>query len=556
MPRIVSPPGRLTHWHGLPLPLLLLLSLTLTFSSCDSQPDGFSPEQYTFRMPEIGPVEEAYRDEGGWYLNRLRGYLAWLYPEFKVAVLPDGFYIVDERSRVFGRITFVYLDEDSINALWRNIAQKIRKYTNQEAYFRKTKIEESEVYHWWLPKSQFPSVLFPRIHKRGTYEVHVILKGMNHWYRVEILTYKPSTDSTLRRKLWKVVQSLKVLPREERIPYQVQGVPASTQAYLVPVPEGFQASGTTFPMGTLQEASWQIQHIQNPDIFVRRDVINVSQAYTMGVPLYNATLNGTPINYQGGIPTTKSQILQMINAIWGGGWQVVQTWEKPFQYQEQQMRQQMIRQTRYTYGIMHVQPFAHVFLALFQQGNLYRYAYIVAGGATIQGYSLGSSSLYCSLTTFQTPAEDRIEMSHLLASIVVDALPNPQWVARVRQQNIQAQRALDRWTMQRIEAIRQEGAMFRQYLQSIESESQMYQDVLYEHQEFTSDINEAWGNILGEKIYAQDPTTGEVFYLDDVGGNYLRNPETGTIITGIDPVATAQLEELGWQRMNLSYEPF
>lgn len=79
---------------------------------------------------------------------------------------------------------------------------------------------------------------------------------------------------------------------------------------------------------------------------------------------------------------------------------------------------------------------------------------------------------------------------------------------------------------------------------------------LSEHETFVSDTNEAWANILGEKIYARDPSTGEVFYLDDVGGTYLRNPETGYILMGVDEVAAGELEQLGWQRMDLRYNPF
>ncbi len=508
-------------------------------------------------MPEYDPVEAIYSDEGGWFVNRLRGYMVWLFPDLKIAVLPQGFYIADLDGTVFGRVTFVAAPKDSIRAIWQDIAAKLQPYAKSDVLFRKTDTAELTTYHWWLPKASFPSAFFPKIRRTGTFQVHVIIKQLDNWHRIEIITYRSSARKRKRQQIWKTVESLKVLPATERIPYTIQGVPAGLNAYFVPVPQGFTASGFAFQMGTLQEVSWEIQDASDPDVFIRRDVLHIGAGNTMGVPVYAITLNGRPLTgYQTPIITDRSQLIQTINALWGGGWQMVNLWEAPMRATKRQLARQVQQQAYQGYGFYPAQTFTDAFVALFKKGEFFRY--VVATGASVMyaDWTTASGGTYASLITMQMPAQKRKETSHLFAAILLDMLVNPEWQLAVRQENIRQQSILNRWTKQRLEAIRQEGQMFRAYLNAREQEAQAYQDVLYSHQEFTSDINEAWSNILGEKIYAQDPSTGEIFYLDDVGGNYLRNPETGSIIMGLSDYDASHLQSLGWQRMNLSYEPF
>ncbi len=515
--------------------------------------DAFS---HTFRMPEYGALEAAFSDGGGWFLNRLRGYIAWVYPDTRIYVLPQGFFVANAEGTLFGRITFVSLPGDSVRALWRDIARKLKPYVRGKILFNRDTTGEVTAYHWWIRKARFPTVFFPKVRRNGTHEIHVVIKRFHRWHRVEIVAYPSTTPAEEKKKIWKTVQTLRVLPAEERIPYTVQGVPAGLNAYLVPVPEGFSADGLSFPMGTLQEVSWSVQDTRDPSVFVRRDVISISAGSTMGVPVYAATVNGNPVPYQGGIVTERSQYLELIRTLWGGGWELMKVWDEPMKSVKRYLKNQARQAMYQNYGIYQGQDFVDAFVALFRKGDLYRYAILSGSSVMFYGWSTATGGTYASLVTLQVPAGKHRDMSHLLASVFVDVVANPRWIAEVRRENVQAQQFLNQWVKQRIAAIRREGEMFQRYLQAREEESGTFQSVLQEHAEFTSDMNEAWGNILGEKIYARDPSTGEIFYLDDVGGNYLRNPETGDILMGVGDVDASRLQSLGWQEMNLSYEPF
>ena len=542
---------KLAGWLG----ITIIFSLSCSWEDTNSQ--STTSIKYSFKMPEYEPLEATFSSEGGWFVNRLRGYMAWVFPDIKVVMLPQGFYVVDLDETVFGRITFIPAHRDSVKAIWRDIASKLQPYVKGDVFFNKRDSGKMTVYHWLINGARFPSVFFPKVQKSGTYEVNVIIKSFNNWHRVEILTYKPSVSETKKKEIWKTVQSLRVLPANERVSYSVQGVPSGVNAYIVPVPENFYADGFVFQMGTLQEVSWEVKHATDQNVFIRRDVFNISAGSTMGVPVYAATLNGNPLTgYQMPIVMDRSQFIETINILWGGGWQLVKVWEEPIKAVKRQLKEQIYGQIYQSYGFYPSQIFTDAFVALFKKGNLYRYAVLTSVSVVYADWTTSSGGTYATLVTMQVPADKHKDMSHLLASILIDAMVNPQWVVAVRRENVQKQSILNRWTAQRIEAIRREGQMFRDYLNAREQEAQMYQDALYSHQEFTSDVNEAWGNILGEKIYAQDPTTGEIFYLDDVGGNYLRSPETGNIITGLSDYDASYLQSLGWQRMNLSYEPF
>ncbi len=536
----------------------LLTSLTvlgLIVVSCSSVPE---PEEFTyeFKMPEFEPINAVFSDSGGWLVNRLRGYALWMFPDFQTTSLQNGFYVVDNKERLFGRITFVRVDADSLKLIWQDLVEKLRPYVKGEVYFKETQHKFGKTYHWLITESRFPRELFNNLRKSGTFQTHIILKEGDRWHRVEIITYNLRTDSADRARIFKAVQSFKILPQDERIPYEVQGVPSGVEAYLVPVPEGFQASGYIFPMDALQEAHWKVESMDDPNIFIRRDVVYISAAYTMGFPMYVATMNGNQINYHGEIPTSRSQWLGLLNSIWGGGWQLEELWTEPVKPLKRDIEMQLNATIQQGYGVFPTEKHATAFIALFKRGNLYRYAILTAGSMILSGWGVGSAFAYGSLVTLQMPEDKHKEMSHLLFSLSFDVIANPDWVSAVRRRNQQIQTAIGQWTRQRLEAIKQEGAMFRQYLLSRQAEAEAFNEALYSHQEFVSDINEAWGNILGENIYAQDPSTGEIFYLDDLGGTYLRNPETGTILMGVDPYSADHLQSLGWQPMNLSYEPF
>jgi hypothetical protein len=137
--------------------------------------------------------------------------------------------------------------------------------------------------------------------------------------------------------------------------------------------------------------------------------------------------------------------------------------------------------------------------------------------------------IYSSLVTMNVPSS-RVSDHHLLVAILNSIYFNPEWVAEI---NIR----LNQITQAIIEEKRKEAEMFRNYLR--------------ENDEFVSGLNTAWSNLLGEKIYVKYPGTGEIFRLDDKGGDFYKEPTFGTIIENVpkDYELQKTLNEMGFQKL-------
>lgn len=312
----------------------------------------------------------------------------------------------------------------------------------------------------------------------------------------------------------------------------LEGVPAGQPALFVPVPQGFRLNDFTFPLGSgaLEEVCWELSSVENPELWIRRDAYVWSYSQVAGFAQARTLKNGgelTPTL----APQSPEEFLTWMQQL-EPGWELDGVWREPAVVLEQRLR--AMTQLAMQYNPMaQSTPVVCAFVAKLYQPEykLYRYMLVAAGG--LQS-ALGSwtptaqATLQATVYTLQVPDDQAKDMGHLFAAIVQNAVPNPEWVRRVRARNRRYQRILDRWLSRRLEAIRQEGEMFRQYMASRQAEHEAFMGTLSEHETFVSDTNEAWADILGEKIYARDPSTGEVFIwtTSAVGTCAIRKPAT------------------------------
>jgi hypothetical protein len=145
----------------------------------------------------------------------------------------------------------------------------------------------------------------------------------------------------------------------------------------------------------------------------------------------------------------------------------------------------------------------------------------------------------------------RVSDHHLLVAILNSIYFNPEWVAEINRRFTEENRRLNQITQAIIEEKRKEAEMFRNYLRENREISENWQKTLRENDEFVSELNTAWSNLLGEKIYVKDPGTGEIFRLDDKGGDFYKEPTFGTIIENVpkDYELQKTLNEMGFQKL-------
>ncbi len=520
--------------------MVWLVLVGMVFFGCQQSPssqtsDSFS---YTFKgVPEPASLDAVFEGKRFLFVNRIRGYWTPYYQNWQIIPMAQGTFFVYPNQNAIGRLSFIPLKtEADFDTLWRSLTNVLRQVSRKQPLVRDTAM----FVHVYTEDAAFPKEWFPQntpsLCRQCVIEL-LLLKG-KQWAKVMMAVYSPS-QRALRAQLLDMLSSFHVLPPQEKVAFSIKGIPANFPAFYAVVPEGFIAKGYTFNMGSLQEVSWMLKKEDNSDVFLRRDVFHGGVS---GVANYSAGalyLNGkmlpaTPF------PTTEKQLLQMVVASLAPDWKIEKTW----------------------YSVSGTNQKRYEIKAKLRKGDLLRWVYITGVSLmnAFQDWFMGttySASLYISVHTLQVPntSEGRA-WAHLLLSALMDSYFNPQWIKVVRSRNRQFQQWMDAWTQQRIQQIKAEGAMFRQYLNAQQQTQQLYSEAIEAHQAFTADMNEAWANILGEKLYAQDPSTGEVFYLDDVGGNYLRDPESGTIIGGVSDYNAATLQQQGWQPLTTAYVPF
>ncbi len=520
------------------------IHVILLFVACTAQ----SKETFKFNLPEPATLEEMI-EQGGWFVNRLRGYAVKISPRWDIVVAPSGFYIGDtDEGRYLARITFFKLPKDSLKVLWRRWIDELEQYVRGEIFLR----DSGGIVHVLVSDMRFPTSLFLNSKVRGNFQGHFVFLEGKDWHRFVAMIYPKDAQEQKLEEFMEVVSTFKVLPASERVAYEVKGVPEDFPAYFLPVPQNYQLEGYKFPMGTLEECTYTLTSMDDPSIRFSRHVFNwhVEAVGGMGNAVFMVDGN---IQAFVDIPRTAEDFLDVMLELWQEDWVLEKLWVDEVSY----LKRDILRQLESVQSNLpfRSKPIAVVFVAKLSKDNLTRYVVVMGGGGEISQVSLFGSHyqgyMYSSVFIFQGPKDKEAEWSNLLFAVFKDAIPNPKWVTFVRQRNVRIQKAIDQWVNHRLNQIRQEGEMFRSMLYRNEGTQTFSM-----HDEFVSDMNEAWANILGENIYAKDPSTGEVFYLDDVGGNYLRNPETGDILMGVDPQSMDQLMNLGWKPLDLSYEPF
>jgi hypothetical protein len=138
-----------------------------------------------------------------------------------------------------------------------------------------------------------------------------------------------------------------------------------------------------------------------------------------------------------------------------------------------------------------------------------------------------------------------------MLSILNGMQTNPEWIALIDKRFVYEARRINEITKAIIEEKRREAEMFRAYLKENREISEGWRQTLSEGNEWVSDLNTAWANLLGEKTYVKDPGTGEIFRLDDRGGDFYKEPTFGTIWKNVpkDYELQRSLQEMGFEKL-------
>ena len=333
----------------------------------------------------------------------------------------------------------------------------------------------------------------------------IIILEMNFPYELMIIFPKNSNPQKLN-ELEEIAKSFRIIPVSERIVYSYEIIndPSGMPAMFIAVPENWKLSGSAIKSGT---ASWSVHyHLTSPyGTFLRMDNLSVEASGVMNNAQSVIKINGNSNMVFGFVKLYDRNdcINSVFNYFWNG-WKLdyVKDNEKPS-------------------GVPPNVNANSLFLKAVKNDTI-RYGFAYCFGTFYQ-------DIYSSLVTMNVPSS-RISDHHLLVAILNSIYFNPEWVAEI---NIR----LNQITQAIIEEKRKEAEMFRNYLR--------------ENDEFVSELNTAWSNLLGEKIYVKDPGTGEIFRLDDKGGDFYKEPTFGTIVENVpkDYELQKTLNEMSFQKL-------
>ncbi len=322
--------------------------------------------------------------------------------------------------------------------------------------------------------------------------IRIIILEMNFPYELMIIFPKNSNPQKLN-ELEEIAKSFRIIPVSERIVYSYEIIndPSGMPAMFIAVPENWKLSGSAIKSGT---ASWSVHyHLTSPyGTFLRMDNLSVEASGVMNNAQSVIKINGNSNMVFGKDNEKPSGIPPNVNA--------------------NSLFLKAVKNDTIRYG------FAYCFGTFYQD-------------------------IYSSLITMNVPSS-RVSDHHLLVAILNSIYFNPEWVAEIN-------RRLNQITQAIIEEKRKEAEMFRNYLRENREISENWQKTLRENDEFVSELNTAWSNLLGEKIYVKYPGTGEIFRLDDKGGDFYKEPTFGTIIENVpkDYELQKTLNEMGFQKL-------
>ncbi|MEO0148681.1 MAG: hypothetical protein ABIL23_07900 [candidate division WOR-3 bacterium] len=508
-------------------------------------------ENFEFKLPESANVglDSLFKGKGV-FVDPINGYYIRHHKGWTFQTVGGIFYAYNDKG-YSGMVAFARGSIDEVfNSLKRDLSPYVLNGT--EVMYKEGKENERAIY---LRKILFPSK-FAINEGKGEYDAIFVLIGGKEYTRVSAMLYPSKYDTLYLNELKEIVGSFHILPPSYRIPFTVDSIldPSGIVAMYSLVPEGYNFNGSVIKLGTAWGVSYSLVGDTTGE-FLRLDGFNFKSSY-VGSPMgYSAftvyNLNGKVWRAEGFLSVESQKTCQdlIINLIWDKGWNV-----EDIDYQRLKAPPSMVPGGK---------SMAYKIYIKAVKGDTLRYG---LGFCSLAGFvntdmfgisnGYGGGSIF--VFTFQMPEKRHVEFSRIAISFLNSNFYNPQWLEITNQRFIAENKRLNALTMNIIEERRREAQAFQNYLSSIREESESWREIISEGNEFVSDMNTAWTNALGEHVFTKDPETGEIFRLDDHGGDFYRERDFGNIIEAPygDYDVQKNLEEMGWKKMERSFWEF
>jgi hypothetical protein len=354
--------------------------------------------------------------------------------------------------------------------------------------------------------------------------------------------YLPRDGEVYKEEIVKILSSFAFLPPNERVSWQyakiVEPMNGMT-AVLIPVPNGFNFSGSVVKQGTKR---WFIYSLRRSDgSAIRMDLVDVNSGAVSTGFGGNAhtvlTINGSSSQQPNficirGFDDAVALVVGILNAIGEGRWSKV--WEKEFPISKEDLA--IMQSTPSVPGSVNVRAKGAVLLS--SDRGMERLVLISLSGTYGQNPSYAATSINCSagmiLTSVQAPKGKLREVVGIANGVYSNIRVNPEWGIFTFEYFTEINKELNRMVMQ----------------------MQKYS------QKFNSWMSKSWANVLSDQTYVRDPSTGEVFRLYKRSwetGEFWREPVFQDVILG-GVKEGSKLQELlqmeGWKKLEESLGGF
>ena len=479
-----------------------------------------------FQMPKEAnyPLDSLYEGKGI-YVDRINGFMVKAKKGYSYKISNGIFRAFDESKNYYFLTGFMKFNKDEAT---KNVLKLLSNYIISEPVYKDEK--NTRII---LLDLKFPYELLLQ-EKTGYYKSIITITSENNLSKVSIMVFPKNPNSAKLNEIEDIAQSFRIIPVSERIIYNYEAIydPSGMPAMYIAVPKGWNLSGSAIKGGT---TFWAVHYILNSPYgtFLRTDVLSIEASGVMGNSQTLIKINGVANTTYGFIKLYDKNdcINSALNFFWNG-WNL--EWAK-----DQKKPEDIPPNLN-----------ANILFIKAIKGDSIRYGFLYCFGTFYQDMYGAYSSGNLTLITLNVPS-NKISDGQLLISILNSIFYNPDWLAEINKRFTEENRRLNEITKEIIEEKRKEAEMFRDYLEKNREISDEWRKTLSENDEYISNLNTAWANLLGEKIYVKDPGTGEIFRLDDKGGDFYKEPTFGTIIENVpkDYELQKTLNEMGFEKL-------
>jgi hypothetical protein len=475
--------------------------------------------------PEANYPLDSLAEGIGIFVNRLDGYMVRAFKEFS-ASSRLGMFVFYDKDRDYAFVSgFVRgKGEEAI----RNALRVISHHITSDPVFKKT--EGGTLIYF---NTKYPYEILGKI-KGGNYRGIMMVIDGDKLSRVSILIFPQNPDEGMLGKLRELAESFKVIPAKERVAYTYGAIydPAGIPAIYLPVPDGWKLEGQAIKTGV--QAWGAYYRLYSGEAFLALDNLSAEANSVMGNSQTMLKINGNASMIGGFVVvgTREGCINSVFSYFWPG---------YKLEYVKDLPPPNYVPQ-----GVSATSLFIKG-----TKGDTTRYGFAVCFGVGFGDYMSSYASGNLNLITMSMPSQKSNYYGPLMLSILNGMQTNPEWLALIDKRFVNEARRINEITKAIIEEKRREAEMFRAYLKENREISEGWRQTLSEGNEWVSDLNTAWANLLGEKTYVKDPGTGEIFRLDDRGGDFYKEPTFGTIWENVPKDYELQrfLQEMGFEKL-------